>query len=320
MRTVVPSPAPLGVIVREHFAIINTRIHYLYLDEWRDRALLLSRIPPLFLYSIACNGCGIMDAIAQYGSSEEDGEEKGGEGHQALSSSNHRVRNFPHVQGNYATHVYIEVSIPQRCCDALRALVVALQAASPSPFHPLIEPTPQSLLPSKNACESPTRSSCGSYHISLSRTVAIRSHQIKSLLTQLRHQLRRLKRFSVIIASQNMMVLENDEKTSTFVALSAGPITYGAEHPTNPLLRAMDAVSNAFQYHGLQRYYENPRPHVSIGWMLGAQSQQVTDTLTANACVQFAHQHLQKLTWTFECAEIICKIGQKSHVVWRTTE
>jgi hypothetical protein len=264
-----------------------------------------------------------MDAIAQYGSSEEDGE--GGEGHQALSY-NHRVRNFPHVQGNYATHVYIEVSVPQRCCDALAALLAALQAACPSPFHPLIEPTPlpsQPLLPSKNAppaCGNPTRSSCTSYHISLSRTVAIRSHQIKSLLAQLRHQLRRLKRFSVVIASQNMMMLENDEKTSTFLALSAGPVNFGAEHPTNPLLRAMDAVSNAFQYHGLQRYYENPRPHVSIGWMLGAQNQQVTDTLTAHPCVQSAHQHLQNLTWTFECAEIICKIGQKGHVVWHTTE
>jgi hypothetical protein len=258
-----------------------------------------------------------MDAIAQYGSSEEDGED--GERHQALSY-NHRVRNFPHVQGNYATHVYIEVSIPQPCCDALRTLLAALQAACPSPFHPLIEPTP---LPSKNAppaCGKPTSSSCVSYHISLSRTVAIRSHQIKSLLAQLRHQLRRLRRFSVVIASQNMIVLENDEKTSTFVALSAGPAVFGAEHPTNPLLRAMDAVSNAFQYHGLQRYYENPRPHVSIGWMLGAQSQQVTDTLTADPYVQSAHQHLQKLTWTFDCAEIICKIGQKSHVVWHTTE
>lgn len=263
-----------------------------------------------------------MDAIAQYGTSDEEGHSEGQyyEGQQGIL--NHRIRNFPHVQGNYATHVYIQVDIPQRCCGALRALQDALQAACPVPCNPLVVLSPdyedgrcifeKSLAPG-------LQSKPASYHISLSRTVAIRSQQIKSLLAQLRHQLRRLKRFPVKIASQNMMVLENDERTCTFVALSVA--VNGSEHPTNPLERAMDAVSNAFQYHGLPRYYEDPRPHVSIGWMLGAQSQQVTgDVLSAHPGVSDAHQHLHNLNWAFEPAEVICKIGQKCHVVWHAAE
>lgn len=184
-----------------------------------------------------------------------------------------RIRSFPHVEGNYATHVYLPVpaSLLQDTIDT-----VMQQLTEEYPW--LVE----RLQPMELDAE-------GNYHISLSRVFPLRQHQIRPFVDNLTAQIAGKGRFVCVLALVSWFC--NDESTRTFVSLEAAPC-----QPLQRLLSAVDGVVSSF---GHAVYYRPARPHVSFAWALGNllyRFNNTTTQLTAAEEVQLQYVH--------------CKIGQ----------
>ncbi len=207
-----------------------------------------------------------------------------------------RIRSFPHVEGQFATHVYFEVTGGQDNKNLTR-LIQAFESSSTADgeaFHPIQQP----------------------FHVSLSRTVAITSTQMRSLLSELKHSLhktfasfRKRPRKSIFESSLHVRIgeaaciLVNDENTRTFLSLSV------SMQGNASLESVIDHVSRVFKRHGLKEYYENPNIHTSVGWCLGNQEMQMQKILDAQ-------KNLRYLAWSSSVSRILCRIGKKEHIVW----
>jgi U6 snRNA phosphodiesterase len=303
-----------------------------------------------------------MEAIAQYGSSDE--EQHADQLHPSStnsplnpSTSNHslhthnqgRVRSFPHVPGNFAVHVFIDVPTPELCRRPLENLLLQIKQIFPD-FSPVKSlncddgKTPLALFLAQP-----------SYHVSLSRTLPIRLPHAEPLLISLRNNLHHIKRFTLCI-HPILEVFLNDDKTRTFLALkaSANPVVsvqqllltekqeaavavVGAALKNNndPLLQAIDAVSDAFEIEELQRFYDTPIPHISLGWLSGDQSAALSAAVLGGGSdggglatekgedncskIAAALRDLGKMQWQIEPDVIWCKIGHVKHSIWKSS-
>lgn len=243
-----------------------------------------------------------------------------------------RIRSFPHVEGNYATHVYISLPIDKHhhstLCKHIDELIHYTASRMPG-VKPIID--------SNTAIDS--KSQPFSYHISLSKTAPLRISQIQSLVHTLKQKLRKIDPFTVYIHDKPRIFL-NEDATRTFLAL---PATCSAAHhhdndsiTTNAqssncnedsLLKAMQICSQAFVLHGLPKYYDKPEPHVSIAWALHDtrhEFRSLVDTFHVdNHGGQTATIHLngnkitsEKSLGVYREFTICCKVGQKLYTVW----
>ncbi|XP_058104102.1 uncharacterized protein LOC131248070 [Magnolia sinica] len=130
------------------------------------------------------------------------------------TSQESRVRSFPHVEGNYALHVFIPVLIPP---VIKKELILALKRVA-------------SLVPSLHAVDVdiPLSDMCKDdglleqflgreFHISLGRTVPIRVHQIGSVVTMLRQKLQSQNRNWIDFSKWEVFV--NDDQTRSFLSM-----------------------------------------------------------------------------------------------------
>ena len=152
-----------------------------------------------------------------------------------------RQRRFPHVPGNYATHVYAPLACSSRLKERAASHVAHFRRAH---GLDLVAIAP------------------GDFHVSLSRSVAIRASQRDTLRAMLRRELRGFSPFSLLLS--DLAVLSNDEGLTCFLA-----ITVDAARGGGPLDRAVRCVARAFRRHGLPPYYDSPTHHVSIAWAPG---------------------------------------------------
>ena len=166
-----------------------------------------------------------------------------------------RVRNFPHVAGNFPTTVYVPVRLGPEQREALDAAYAQLRAALGPGLQPL----------AVGGGVSPGDFLEGG-HISLSRTVPTRREQREALLGALS---RKLQGGATAVGGpfsltfKGLEVFENDEGTRCFVAfaLSGG---------LRSVLHLISSVDEAFRELGLPEYYPEPRPHLSFAWAEGA--------------------------------------------------
>ncbi|KAI8790388.1 U6 snRNA phosphodiesterase [Biomphalaria glabrata] len=150
------------------------------------------------------------------------------------SEHDNRIRSFPHLEGNWAAHVYFPV--PKN--EILEAFFQSvIQIFEPLEFKTLPE-----------------------YHISLSRTVAIRHHWIEPIVTSLREQMKLLK--SSLSEMTALKLFTNDEKTRTFICIELS-------QDDTEFVQYVKAVDTCFLEFKLPVYYKNPSFHISIGWCLG---------------------------------------------------
>ncbi|CAI5973294.1 unnamed protein product [Closterium sp. NIES-64] len=151
-----------------------------------------------------------------------------------------RVRTFPHVEGNFAVHVFIPVTIPASLQPLLQSHLRTAISALPA----LAPVDPDSLKAAvagvgggaataacgfgatvTGAGAGATTATAmhalvtGEVHMTAARTVPIRFHQIDSLLSLLRLRLKPQKRFHLHLDKWTAFV--NDEKTRSFLALEA---------------------------------------------------------------------------------------------------
>ncbi|KAK4769934.1 hypothetical protein SAY87_030466 [Trapa incisa] len=222
-----------------------------------------------------------------------------------IAGQTSRVRSFPHVEGNYALHVYIPVHIlgPQR--SQIILFIKRIAAAVPDLFV-VDSDIPLDLL-CKDDLKLEQAVLCKEFHISLGRTVPIRVHQIDSVITMLRQKLQSQKRFFIDFSKWEVFV--NDNQTRTFLSLEV------TRRGLAEIRKQIQFVNEVYRLHSLPEFYKDPRPHISLAWGLG----DVSESLKKVAAEEEAKRSMNTTGLLGKCiigckfSGIECKIGNKSY-------
>ncbi|KAF7297703.1 hypothetical protein MKEN_01393600 [Mycena kentingensis (nom. inval.)] len=154
-----------------------------------------------------------------------------------------RTRTTPHVEGQWATHVYACVPL-QRTSTLYKLLVGIIEAARKE------VPTLHDFFDGKTKPE---------LHISLSRPVYLRVHQRDEMKRAVKKIAENTQSFAASFAQ--ITSLMNDDGTRIFLALEIGAGHHELAALTNDLAPALRAIRQ-------QEYYAAPRFHASIAWAL----------------------------------------------------
>lgn len=233
-----------------------------------------------------------------------------GELNYSQTAQSGRVRSFPHVEGNYALHVFIPVYIPSSPKKELVQYLKKVTSLVPG-LHVVDVDIPLNILcKDDNKLEQVALGR--EFHISLGRTVPIRVHQIDSIVTMLRQKLQFQRRYWIDFNKWEVFV--NDDQTRSF--LSVEVIAGGLAEIT----RQIQAVNEVYRLHNLPEFYEDPRPHISLVWALG----NISDSL--KRAVEEMTRHInvggsvQKRIFTCKFNGIECKIGNKTYKICKFSE
>lgn len=189
-----------------------------------------------------------------------------------------RLRTTPHVEGQFAAHVYVSLTVNRRSqlYEAIRNILSDARV----------------LVPSLNDMW-PSKARQPELHISLSRPIFLRAHQREDFKRAVRNAAKSQKPYvshSVQLSPSNYSVhisfkvsfttlseLTNDEKTRTFLTMDIGAgfleasfqvpvvVSYSSTYQMRNLC---EALSPALRTIRQQEYYPNPMFHASIGWAL----------------------------------------------------
>ncbi|KAJ7505566.1 hypothetical protein B0H11DRAFT_429103 [Mycena galericulata] len=157
-----------------------------------------------------------------------------------------RRRTMPHVEGQYATHIYASVALDRG--SALFKLLCKIIASTKN-----MVPTLHDFWSSPNEHIEPE------LHISLSRPVYLRSHQREDMKRAVKALAEKTAPFTASFAQMSELV--NDESTRIFLALEIGAGHHELKTITSMLTPTLRAIRQ-------QEYYAAPRFHASIGWAL----------------------------------------------------
>ena len=255
-----------------------------------------------------------MDALAAYGSDDDgdtdepasspvngddaskrkrprDGEEDGRNDDAARASTSGRVRAFPHVQGNFATHVYVPLAVTDwtEARHELGDILAKLARAVPTlrPIGTINGNLGEDCDSAFDAIASLVPD--GDLHVSLSHTFPIRAARKDGLLTALRRGLARdLATGWDALVGPNLEVFVNDARTTTFLALRVGtasPIdpspgtSPGTANARSPWKGAYSAVNGVMRERGYPQFYEDPKPHASFAWTPGDKEAELREAI-----------------------------------------
>ncbi|KAG7537464.1 U6 snRNA phosphodiesterase Usb1 [Arabidopsis suecica] len=215
-----------------------------------------------------------------------------------------RVRKFPHIDGNYALHVYIPVSIPP--LPKKEIVCFLKRVASVVPHLHLVEAdVPLSILCKDD--QKFERALGREFHISLGRNVPLRVHQINSVVSMLRQKLQLQKRYSIDFNKWEVFV--NDDCTRSFLSLEI--TTSGLSE----ISKQIDAVNEVYKLHNLPEFYKDPRPHISLVWALGDIRTSLKGAVDGELRKLRAGSCVQNRIFTSKFGGIECKIGNKTHKI-----
>ncbi|KFK26731.1 hypothetical protein AALP_AA8G285400 [Arabis alpina] len=215
-----------------------------------------------------------------------------------------RVRNFPHVDGNYALHVYIPVSIPLLPKKEIVCFLKRVASVVPN-LHLVEADVPLSILCKD---EQKLEHALGrEFHISLGRSVALRVHQINSVVSLLRQKLQFQKRYWLDFNKWEVFL--NDDCTRSFLSLE---ITTSGLSET---CKQIDAVNEVYKLHNLPEFYKDPRPHISLVWALGDIRTSLKGAVDRELRKLRAGDYVQNRIFTSKFCGIVCKIGHKTHKI-----
>ncbi|XP_025197781.1 U6 snRNA phosphodiesterase isoform X1 [Melanaphis sacchari] len=179
-----------------------------------------------------------------------------------------RTRLFEHERGNWATYVYI-----------------------PCPDMDLIEIIQEKLVEfGLEIIEHP--------HISLTKTVVLQYHWIQHFINDIKSKLSTILRFSVTFG--NLEVFCNENCSRTFIGFLA--------KPKEVLSQCVDQLDKVLSDYNLEKYYEDPKFHLSVAWCLGDQSSQLRSKLKS------LELEIEVDTCrSFKVEKLMCKTGNKTY-------
>jgi len=193
-----------------------------------------------------------------------------------------RVRQFEHVDGQFATHVYLPVTLGASLQGDVDRHVASLQAASNggSGVHPVGRTE---------------------YHVSLSRTCVLVQPQLNAFVEALRVALRGCQHVQVRLEpgrNAGLCQLANDSHTRFFEALE---LHQGSAAHAG-ICRMIDAVDSVCKRFEQPTFYAERRAHFSIAWSLGEIRRQ------SGSPAQLGVHEL--------CLEsVACKIGERTTLI-----
>ncbi|KAF8584688.1 hypothetical protein K439DRAFT_1646851 [Ramaria rubella] len=156
-----------------------------------------------------------------------------------------RVRTQPHVEGQFASYVYVPVPLERKGGNDIGRLIMCIMKEA------------ESLVPGLNFIVG--EDGREELHISLSRPVYLRHHQRESFKGAVKSLASSHVSFSASFAT--FATFNNDDATRTFLALEVG-----AGHSRfRSLAEALTPTLRALYQ---KEYYAQPRFHASMAWML----------------------------------------------------
>lgn len=222
--------------------------------------------------------------------------------------SGNRIRSFPHVEGNYALHVYIPVNISSIAEKQLSPFIKKAAMLTPELYGIDTDlPLCSAYLKSNDGAQVHVPTLAKQYHISLSRTVAVRVHQIDSIVAMLRHKLRSQKRYWIEFGKWEVFI--NDDQTRSFLAME---VTTGG---LSEISKQVHVVDEVFRLHNLPEFYKNPRPHISVAWGLGDITLTLKQTADELNRLKGNVGSTKKNIWSYMFSGIECKIGQQTYSI-----
>ncbi|EFJ23408.1 hypothetical protein SELMODRAFT_442940 [Selaginella moellendorffii] len=225
-----------------------------------------------------------------------------------------RKRTFPHVEGNFPSYVNIPVPVTLGARNVLESLL-----GKASSMMPQLRGMDDDIVVSFKRRDTTSRSNADSgiqlakeFHISLSRTVPIRVHQIDTLIPLLRHKFESQKRFWIEFGRWEVYL--NDDRSRTFLGLEV--VSGGL----SDIRRQIALVTEAYKLHGLPPFYDTPRPHISLAWALGdvsSDAQRVADELNELCGNSMDYgTGIVNVLWSFLFGRVDCKVGQQLYPIW----
>ncbi|CAL1405597.1 unnamed protein product [Linum trigynum] len=216
-----------------------------------------------------------------------------------------RLRSFPHVEGNYAVHVYIPVHIPPASKKEVALFLKQLSPLVPD-LHVVDADVPLNIL-----CQDEQKleqfAVGREFHVSLGRTVPIRVHQIDSVVSMLRQKLQSPRRYWIDFNKWEVFV--NDDQTRTFLSIEV--VTGGLAE----IKKQIHSVDEVYRLHNLPQFYKDPRPHISLAWAFG----DISGSLK-RAVEEEARRPVLKRVFTCKFSGIECKIGNKTYRICKISD
>ncbi|KAG5558233.1 hypothetical protein RHGRI_008236 [Rhododendron griersonianum] len=156
-----------------------------------------------------------------------------------------RVRSFPHVEGNYALHVYIPVQIPPTPKKELTQFLKRVSSLVPGLNAIDVDIPLEVLCPDDLKLEQVSLGR--EFHISLGRTVPIRVHQIESVVAMLRQKLQFQRRYLIDFSDWEVFV--NDDCTRSFLSVEV------RKEGLAKIKKQIQAVNEVYKLHNLPEFY-----------------------------------------------------------------
>lgn len=210
-----------------------------------------------------------------------------------------KQRSAQHVPGNYASFVFLPISLdPKRRLDQ-----VALKCI-------------YSLVHTENTVELPatltsmiSHSSFSSWihsqedtielHISLSRLCTLRKDQISSFVDKVAAMSESQSSHRIFaLEFRNFAYLLNDDKTTSFLTITSSPECPGHSN-VQTLLQDVDNIMKYFEF---EPYYKESIPHISIGWKNVESCKEEYQSLQERELEQY---------FEIQFSTVACKIGNK---------
>ncbi|XP_052887001.1 uncharacterized protein LOC108476263 [Gossypium arboreum] len=221
-----------------------------------------------------------------------------------------RVRSFPHVEGNYALHIYIPDTFfewPQ-ASSVVPQFLKRVSSVVPNLHVVDIDVPLDTLCKEEHKLEQVALGR--EFHISLGRTVPIRVHQIDSIVTMLCQKLQFQKRYWIDFNKWEVFI--NDDRTRTFLSLEV--VTGGLPEIT----KQIQAVNEVYKLHNLPEFYKDPRPHISLAWALGHVSGSFKKVVEQETKSSGFRGSLQSRICTSKVGGIECKICNRTHIICKS--
>ncbi|XP_027336532.1 U6 snRNA phosphodiesterase isoform X2 [Abrus precatorius] len=216
-----------------------------------------------------------------------------------------RVRSFPHVDGNYALHIYIPVNIPSPSKKELAAFLKRVSSQEPS-LNVVDVDVPLNVL-CKNDEKLEQIAFGREFHISLGRTVAIRVHQIDSMVSMLRQKLQNQHNYWIDFNKWEVFI--NDDHTRTFLSLEV------VQGGLVEITKQIEAVNTIYRLHNLPEFYKDPRPHISLAWALGDITHSLKKVVDEEMKKNAVGKSLKKCIFNCKFEGVECKIGNKTYTI-----
>lgn len=164
-----------------------------------------------------------------------------------------KIRQFPHVEGNWPSYVYIEIDSKINDLSVLTADLI------------------NEISNTNNIIKYVDEDSFdGYYHISLSKPFTLRFQEIDEFIANISESIKNISRFN--LSFQGSTIFSNEDKTRYFISLY---ILKG----TNNVIELISKIDNIMKKYNKPEYYRPSIPHSSIAYSLKELKDSDTDTV-----------------------------------------